>query len=291
MARSFLVLDIETVPDPDLVWDAAIGGFPPAPFHQVVALGVLWLDGTYEIQKLGAFGGEEDAPPDESKVLEEFADFIGKRHPTMVTFNGRRFDLPVLANRMLKHGVQFPAYYAGRSGGPDYRYRFSDEGHMDLADVLTDYGASRMPSLTALAQLVGRRLEGAEHVRARPLHRNPRLLSPRRSANHVHLPPHRAPKGAPNPRRIPDPRPIPLGRPRTRPPSPPCPPASQQIPSPPNGLKKGDCPLFPWVKGFVRFWGVGVSECGGAPRRLMKDEGISCDIYFTLGFSFWRWPL
>jgi predicted PolB exonuclease-like 3'-5' exonuclease len=51
--------------------------------------------------------------------------------------------------------VQFPAYYAGRSGGPDYRYRFSDEGHMDLADVLTDYGASRMPSLTALAQLVG----------------------------------------------------------------------------------------------------------------------------------------
>ena len=155
MARSFLVLDIETVPDPDLVWDAAIGGFPPAPFHQVVALGVLWLDGTYELQKLGAFGGEEDAPPDESKVLEEFADFIGKRHPTMVTFNGRRFDLPVLANRMLKHGVQFPAYYAGRSGGPDYRYRFSDEGHMDLADVLTDYGASRMPSLTALAQLVG----------------------------------------------------------------------------------------------------------------------------------------
>jgi hypothetical protein len=73
----------------------------------------------------------------------------------MVTFNGRRFDLPVLANRMLKHGVPFSAYYAGRSEGPDYRYRYSDEGHMDLADLLTDFGASRMPSLTALAQLVG----------------------------------------------------------------------------------------------------------------------------------------
>jgi predicted PolB exonuclease-like 3'-5' exonuclease len=155
VARSFLVLDIETVPDPELVWDAAVDGFPPAPFHQVVALGVLWLDGDHAFQKLGAFGGEEDAPPDESKVLQEFAEFIGKRQPTMVTFNGRRFDLPVLANRMLKHGVPFPAYYAGRSGGPDYRYRYSDEGHMDLADVLTDYGASRMPSLTALAQLVG----------------------------------------------------------------------------------------------------------------------------------------
>lgn len=155
MARSFLVLDIETIPDPELVWDAAVEGFPPAPFHQVVALGVLWLDGDHELLKLGAFGGEEDAPPDESKVLQEFADFIGERHPTMVSFNGRRFDLPVLANRMLKHGVPFPAYYAGRSGGADYRYRFSDEGHMDLADVMTDFGASRMPSLDALAQLVG----------------------------------------------------------------------------------------------------------------------------------------
>ena len=155
MPRSYFVLDIETVADPDLVWDAAVDGFPPAPFHQVVALGVLWLDGTHALQRLGAFGGEEDAPPDELKVLQEFAEFIGKRQPTMVTFNGRRFDLPVLANRMLKHGVPFPAYYAGRSGAADYRYRYSDEGHMDLADLLTDYGASRMPSLTALAQLVG----------------------------------------------------------------------------------------------------------------------------------------
>ncbi len=143
MARSFLVLDIETVPDPELVWDAAVDGFPPPPFHH------------HSLRKLGAFGGEEDAPPDESKVLEEFADFVGDRHPTLVTFNGRRFDLPVLANRMLKHGVPFPAYYAGRSGGPDYRYRYNDEGHLDLADVMTDFGASRMPSLDALAQLVG----------------------------------------------------------------------------------------------------------------------------------------
>lgn len=155
MGRSFLVLDIETIPDPELVWDAAVEGFPPPPFHQVVALGVLWLDGDYQLLKLGAFGGDEDAPPVESKVLQEFADFIGERHPTMVSFNGRRFDLPVLANRMLKHGVPFPAYYAGRSGRVDYRYRFSDEGHMDLADMMTDFGASRMPSLDALAQLVG----------------------------------------------------------------------------------------------------------------------------------------
>lgn len=151
MDPSFLILDIETIPDAELPWDAAVDGFPPALFHQVVALGVLWLDDQHALKKLGAFGGDEDAPPNESRVLQEFAEFVGKRHPTMVTYNGRQFDLPVLANRMLKHGVPFPAYYARR----DYRYRYSDQGHMDLADVLTDYGASRKPRLTALAKLVG----------------------------------------------------------------------------------------------------------------------------------------
>ncbi len=151
VAQSFLVLDIETIADPALPWDAAVDGFPPAPFHQVVSLGVLWLDGDYRLQKLGAFGGDGGATPDEAQVLREFSEFVGKRRPTLVTFNGRRFDLPVLANRMLKHGVPFPAYYATRN----YRYRYSDEGHIDLADLMTDYGASRMPSLDALAQLVG----------------------------------------------------------------------------------------------------------------------------------------
>ncbi len=151
MSRSYLVLDIETIADPELSWDAAKGGFPPAPFHQVVALGVLWLDGDYSLRRIGAFGGSQAGPPDEATVLREFAEFLGKEHPHLVTFNGRSFDLPVLANRMLKHGVPFAAYYADR----DYRYRFSDAGHIDLADLLTDYGASRRPSLDALAQLVG----------------------------------------------------------------------------------------------------------------------------------------
>lgn len=151
MSRSYLILDIETVADPDLPWDAAKSGFPPAPFHQVTALGVLWLNGEYRLRKIGAFGGDQEGPPNERTVLEEFAGFVGKEHPNLVTFNGRRFDLPVLANRMLKHGVPFPTYYADR----DYRYRYSDAGHLDLADLLTDYGAARMPSLDALAQLVG----------------------------------------------------------------------------------------------------------------------------------------
>jgi len=152
--RSYLVLDIETVPDSELPWDAAREGFPPPPFHEVVALGVLWLDEDLGFKKLGVFGespGEPGEPAPESKVLEQFADFVGRAHPHLVTYNGRSFDMPVLANRCLRHGVPFRAYYADR----DYRYRYSDHGHIDLADVLTDYGAARKPSLNSVAKLVG----------------------------------------------------------------------------------------------------------------------------------------
>ena len=38
----------------------------------------------------------------------------------------------------------------------DYRYRYSEAGHLDLADMLTDYGASRSTGgLDAMARLIG----------------------------------------------------------------------------------------------------------------------------------------
>jgi predicted PolB exonuclease-like 3'-5' exonuclease len=152
--RSYLILDIETVRDHSLSWDAAREGFPPAPFHEVVALGVLWLDEDLTFRKLGTFGERSESGgsyASERKVLEDFCSFVGKRNPHIVTYNGRGFDLPVLVNRCLKHGVPFRAYYADR----DYRYRYSELGHIDLADVLSDYGAARRASLDTMAQLVG----------------------------------------------------------------------------------------------------------------------------------------
>jgi hypothetical protein len=117
---------------------------------------VLWLDEDYRLKKMGVFGEKRegagaDAVVDEEKTLTELAGFVGKRSPHIITYNGRKFDLPVVVNRMLRHGIPFTAYYTNR----DYRYRFSDLGHIDLADILTDHGASRMPKLDHVARLVG----------------------------------------------------------------------------------------------------------------------------------------
>ena len=152
MSRGYLVLDIETVPDPDLYErpEVATGQerpFPPLYTHRPIVLGVLWLDEGYAFKRLGVIGEEKD----EAGMLADFAKFADEYRPHLVTYNGRSFDLPVLALRALRHGVHFGWYYRG--GG--YRYRFSEEGHLDLGDVIADFGAARMTSLDGAAKLIG----------------------------------------------------------------------------------------------------------------------------------------
>ena len=84
-------------------------------------------------------------------MLADFAEFMAKWEPTLVTWNGRGFDLPVLMLRSLRYGVSAPWYYRK----PAYRYRYSTDGHLDLCDVLSDHGATRMTSLHGAARLIG----------------------------------------------------------------------------------------------------------------------------------------
>src|SRR5690606_12237253 len=97
---------------------------------------------------LGIVGRESD---NEAEILREFSELIEKHQPTLVTYNGRGFDLPVIAMRCFRHGISFRAYYRGR----DMRYRFTEAGHFDLMDYLADYGASRPAKLDVIAKLCG----------------------------------------------------------------------------------------------------------------------------------------
>jgi len=147
-----LVLDIETIPDRDVYTPAetAAGAerpFPPLYACRPIVIGVIWLDDALACRRIGILG---DGKP-EAAMMADFADFMGKVRPLLVTWNGRSFDLPVLALRALRHGVHFGWYYRG--GG--YRYRFSEEGHLDLGDVIADFGAARMTSLDGAAKLIG----------------------------------------------------------------------------------------------------------------------------------------
>jgi predicted PolB exonuclease-like 3'-5' exonuclease len=150
----YLVLDIETIPDTQR-WkapDQDPPAFPPTWAHRVVVIGYLLLDHSYRLERFGvvqATGATADAR--ERTLLDEFSRFVGRARPTLVTYNGRSFDLPVIALRALCHGVPLGWYYRDRN----VRARYSEDGHLDLCDWLADHGATRSGSLDAVARLIG----------------------------------------------------------------------------------------------------------------------------------------
>ena len=165
-SAEYLILDIETIPDtqrwqrPELP-EGVASPFPPTWAHRIVVMGCLWLDHDYRLKRLGLIGDPDGgggsaaiaADPDarERGLLADFSRFVGRARPVLVTFNGRRFDLPVVALRALCHGVPLGWYYRERGA----RYRFGEDAHLDLCDWLADHGATKMGSLDALARLIG----------------------------------------------------------------------------------------------------------------------------------------
>jgi len=129
--------------------------FPPTWAHRIVVMGYLWLDHEYRLKQLGVMGdpsgGAGTADQRERALLESFSAIVGAARPVIVTYNGRSFDLPVIALRSLCHAVPLGWYYRDK----DVRYRYSDLGHLDLCDWLADHGAVRAGKLDAIARLVG----------------------------------------------------------------------------------------------------------------------------------------
>ena len=164
MARTpsaeYLILDIETIPDLER-WTRPDGpdghaAFPPTWAHRIIVVGCLWLDHGYTLKRFGVIGDKaagSDEPLDhrERHLLEDFSRFVGRARPVLVTYNGRSFDLPVIVMRALCHAVAIPWYYRDR----DFRYRYSEDGHLDLCDWLADHGAARASKLDAITRLIG----------------------------------------------------------------------------------------------------------------------------------------
>ena len=141
-----LVLDIETIPDPELPRLDDSDRVPPPPFNQIVTLGCLLLE-DYAPRKIGVVGERKSF---KREILIDFATWLDRSRPCVVTWNGRGFDMPVITSRALKHGVSMPWWFSDRHT----RYRYSPEGHLDLMDFLSDFGAAKSGRLDVYAKLV-----------------------------------------------------------------------------------------------------------------------------------------
>jgi len=173
----YLVFDVESVPDPALIKKVKYPGED--------------LDDDSAVRKLQgeileATGGNSDFIPVTlqypisiciAKVADDFSlldvvsldepNFRTKEmvrlfwkgieelynHSSMVTFNGRGFDVPLLEMMAYRYGFTAKRHFKDKFAG---RYRFGTK-HIDLQDWLSNYNAMRMNGgLNMLAKVIGK---------------------------------------------------------------------------------------------------------------------------------------
>lgn len=177
------VFDIETIPDEsaakpligemsddievqrkalsDYHLEATAGrsDFLRQPFQKVVALSYLDAEihrnaegETYILKDIRSGG---DANSSERDVVAGFWQFMERKTPRLVSYNGRSFDLPVLKYRAMKHGISAAALFKSGDKWNSYTQRYSQDWHCDLLEALSDYGASARCKLNEVCSIMG----------------------------------------------------------------------------------------------------------------------------------------
>lgn len=100
-----------------------------------------------------------DIDSGEKELVERFYSGIDKYTPTIVSWNGKSFDLPVLHYRALLHGVNASRYW--ENGDNDNSFRWNNylsryhSRHTDLMDVLAGYEPRAAAPLDEIASMLG----------------------------------------------------------------------------------------------------------------------------------------
>jgi len=79
------------------------------------------------------------------------------KQPSLVSFNGRTFDLPLLELAAYRYGISIPEWFNiyGKTWEQP-RARYNQVSHLDLQDILTNFGATRLSGgLNLCANIIG----------------------------------------------------------------------------------------------------------------------------------------
>lgn len=171
-----LVFDIETIPDLEsgrklyglegltdeetvqalyALRRSKVGNeFLPHYLQKICAISlVLSHGGQLKVWSLG------DEHSDEKELITRFFAGIDKHTPTLVSWNGSGFDLPVLHYRSLLHGVSAPTYWETGENQQGFRWnnylsRFHSR-HLDLMDVIAAYQNKAFAPLDDISTMLG----------------------------------------------------------------------------------------------------------------------------------------
>ena len=175
----YLVFDIESVADPELVaklrypdesispaeavrkyrdelMEKSGSDFIPYSFQIPISVVVAKVRDDFRLVDLVSL----DEPQFRPHVITEhfWRGWQAYNQPTLVTFNGRGFDVPLLELAAFRYGIAIPRWFAMNAKAYDQpRNRYNSNAHFDLCDVLTNYGATRINGgLNLMANLIGK---------------------------------------------------------------------------------------------------------------------------------------
>lgn len=171
-----LVFDIETIPDIESgrkLYDlnglsdtdtaqalfalrrAKVGtDFLPHYLQKICAISIVMQQGSQI--KVWSLGDEQ---AEEKELITRFFAGIEKHTPTLISWNGSGFDLPVLHYRSLVHGISAPTYWETGEQQQSFRWnnylsRFHYR-HMDLMDLIAGYQNKAFAPLDDIATMLG----------------------------------------------------------------------------------------------------------------------------------------
>jgi predicted PolB exonuclease-like 3'-5' exonuclease len=123
--------------------------FPPLALHIPISIAVGQVSDDHVLHEVESLALSDYS---EENLVRDFWGRAERFAGCLVTFNGRRFDFPVLELQALRYGIAAPIHFS-ESGG---RARYGDERHLDLLDFLSNRGAFAIRGgLDILVKMIG----------------------------------------------------------------------------------------------------------------------------------------
>jgi hypothetical protein len=175
----YLAFDIESVADGELVsrirypgeklsataavakyraelMDKYESDFIPYTFHVPVSVAVAKIAADYRLIDISVL----DEPKFRPHVITEhfWRGWEKYRRPTLVTFNGRTFDVPLMELAAFRYGISVPGWFNVMAKSfEQFRNRYNLDAHLDLQEILTNFGSTRFTGgLNLAANLLGK---------------------------------------------------------------------------------------------------------------------------------------
>jgi predicted PolB exonuclease-like 3'-5' exonuclease len=178
-AVSYLVFDIESIADGDLIAKVRYPEknytsqeaikvycaermeqygteFIPYTFHIPISVAVIKISADLQLIDIVTLDNPEFRP---HVITKHFWDgWKAYKKPTLVSFNGRTFDIPLMELSAFRYGISIPEWFNIHERTYDQkRNRYNQGSHFDLQEVITNFGTTRLSGgLNLMANLIGR---------------------------------------------------------------------------------------------------------------------------------------